>query len=172
MNRRHPALLAAGLLLPALLAGCTGSGDGTDARDAAAPLPSVSLPAPRRAPAPAAVLATPVRGGEVRVEDGPFTDRVKFSGLKLGRGASVTGHLAITSDVSDVLALELRAAFYDDGGHLLGSGTLQYQEEDPAGGHSAGPRAEGDGIDVTVTADGVTGTPAGAVLSLPVLVNE
>ncbi|WP_405014718.1 hypothetical protein [Kitasatospora sp. NBC_01539] len=169
MKHRHPGLLAAALLAPVLLAGCSGSPAAPEPPEA---LPTVSLPAPRQAAAPAAALSAAPRPGEVRLEDGPFTDRVRLTGLKLAADGTVTGHLAVTSDVSDVLALELRAAYYDAAGHLVGTGTLEYQEEEAATGRHDGPRAAGDGIDVTVTGRGLTGTPAAAVLSLPVLVNE
>ncbi|PBC70773.1 hypothetical protein BX265_5330 [Streptomyces sp. TLI_235] len=171
MNRRlgtlaRPALAALAL---GLLAGCS-------ARPAddpqPAPVPAVSLPAPKQAAAPAAALATPPGPGEVRVEDGPFTDRVRLTGLRLDQANAVTGHLTVTSDVSDVLALELRAAFYDTGGALVGTGTFHYQEEEESSGRHDGPHAGREGIDLTVAADHLTGTPAGAVLSLPVLVNE
>ncbi|MER5865992.1 hypothetical protein [Kitasatospora sp. NPDC002040] len=172
MNTLTRAAALAALALT-LAVGCSGPSD----RDSGpVELPSVaaaSLPAPREAPAPAPVLARPAAAGEVRLEEGPFTDRVKFSGLALnGKAGAVTGHLAITSDVSDLLALELRAAFYDAGGRLLGSGSFHYQEEETAGVSQGERRAEGEGIDFTVPATGVGGTPASAVLSVPVLVNE
>ncbi|KPI33863.1 hypothetical protein OV450_6255 [Actinobacteria bacterium OV450] len=177
LTRGAAAAPAASLL--ALAVGCSGSPDGGDAgagkpaRSAAA----VALPAPSGAPAPAAVLTPPAKTGEVRVEQGPFTDRVRLTALALAPAGKpgVTGHLAVTSDVSDVLALDLRAAYYDADGRLLGTGTFHYQEEgaDASGAdHHDGPRAAGDGIDFTVPADQLTSTPASAVLTLPVLVSE
>ncbi|RKE20477.1 hypothetical protein [Streptomyces sp. TLI_171] len=167
---RTACALGALALAAALLTGCTGTGDAPEP-DAPSVSP-VALPAPRQAPAPAAVLATPVATGEVRVENGPFTDRIRLTGLALTATPAVTGHLTVTSDVSDVLALEVHAAYYDAAGHLLGTGTFQYQEEEAATGQHAGPRAAGEGIDLTVPADHLTGTPTGAVLTVPVLVNE
>ncbi|MEV7180099.1 hypothetical protein [Kitasatospora sp. NPDC093679] len=162
----RPALAALAL---GLLAGCSAA---PAADPQPAPVPSVALPAPKQAAAPAAVLAAPPAPGEVRVEDGPFTDRVRLTGLRLDGGRAVTGHLTVTSDVSDVLALELRAAFYDAKGALVGTGAFHYQEEEEASGRHDGPHAGREGIDLTVGADHLTGTPAAAVLSLPVLVNE
>ncbi|MEV6206934.1 hypothetical protein [Kitasatospora sp. NPDC051914] len=173
MKARPPVRPATAVLLSALLLGALAGCSGAPAADPQpAPVPSLSLPAPKRAAAPAAVLSAPPGPGEVRIEDGPFTDRVRLTGLRLDGGRAVTGHLAVTSDVSDVLALELRAAFYDAHGALVGTGAFHYQEEDESSGRHDGPRASGDGIDITVPAEKLTGTPSGAVLTLPVLVNE
>ncbi|MFD7031664.1 hypothetical protein ACFWAR_26930 [Streptomyces sp. NPDC059917] len=178
LTRRTAGALAAAAAVLALASGCSGgpAADGADAAgDAAGSAAPVVLPAPRSAPAPAAVLAHPAAPGEVRVEEGPFTDRVKLTDLKLTGAASVTGHLAITSDISDVLALEVGAAYYDASGHLLGTAKFQYQEEgeDAKGtAHHDGPRAAGEGIDFTVPAGQFAQAPASAVLSIPVLVNE
>ncbi|MFH7599462.1 hypothetical protein WDV06_30830 [Streptomyces racemochromogenes] len=163
--------------LLALATGCSGAEAPSAAKDpapaAAAP---VSLPAPRSAPAPAAALTPAPATGEVRTEQGPFTDRVELTNTRLTTGTpSVTGHVAISSDVSDTLALEITAAYYDAQGRLLGTGTFHHEEEGEeghAGRPHTGPRAAGDGIDFTVPADHLTGTPASAVLSIPVLVNE
>ncbi|MCF3184027.1 hypothetical protein IPZ70_29380 [Streptomyces polychromogenes] len=175
---RAAAAATAVAALFALATGCSGAEAPPAAKDpgpaAAAP---VSLPAPRSAPSPAAVLTPAPAAGEVRTEQGPFTDRVKLTNTRLTTAGtpSVTGHVAISSDVSDTLALEITAAYYDAQGRLLGTGTFQYQEEGEdahAQEHHDGPRAAGDGIDFTVPADRLTGTPAAAVLSIPVLVNE
>ncbi|WP_329400152.1 hypothetical protein [Streptomyces melanogenes] len=192
MNRSI-RLAALALTALALTTACGGSdGDKADAgqrpaQAEQAAAPAVTFPAPSGAPSPAATLAKVPAKGEVRLEQGPFTDRVRITKLALsekdsGKDAekpSVTGHFAITSDVSDVLALELRAAFYDERGHLVGTGSFQYAEEGEAGeaahgtpGH-AGPRAEGAGIDFTaVPKTPLKGKAASAVLSVPVLVNE
>ncbi|MFF1557894.1 hypothetical protein [Streptomyces sp. NPDC058279] len=178
---RHPLRRAAATLVPAavVLALATGcSGGAPHAAPAGEPVAAASpvvLPAPRSAPAPAAVLAQPVREGEVRVGQGPFTDRVRLDRLTLTDRQAVTGHLAITADVSDTLALELAVAYYDAAGRLVGTGAFQYQEEgEDAHGteHHDGPRAAGDGIDFTVSPGKLIGTPAGAVLTVPVLVSE
>ncbi|MEV7547242.1 hypothetical protein [Streptomyces sp. NPDC089915] len=173
---RAAAAVTAVAALLALATGCSGAEAPSAAGDAApASAAPVSLPAPRSAPAPAAVLTPAPAAGEVRTEQGPFTDRVKLTDLKLTGAPAVTGHVAISSDVSDTLALEITAAYYDAQGRLLGTGAFRYQEEGEdshAQEHHDGPRAAGDGIDFTVPADHLTGTPASAVLSIPVLVNE
>ncbi|RPF41184.1 hypothetical protein EDD96_4977 [Streptomyces sp. Ag109_G2-6] len=179
MSLTHlPRAAAAATAVAALLAlatGCSGAAAPAAAKDPAPAAAPVSLPAPRSAPAPAAVLTPAPAAGEVRTGQGPFTDRVKLTDTHLTAAPSVTGHIAISSDVSDTLALEITAAYYDAQGHLLGTGTFHYEEEGEeghAGQPHTGPRATGDGIDFTVPADHLTGTPAAAVLSIPVLVNE
>ncbi|MER0446623.1 hypothetical protein ABR738_18995 [Streptomyces sp. Edi4] len=178
-----PAVLA--VLALALVTGCGGgSGDGrTEGAAEPGPVPSVSFTAPRQAAAPAAYQK--LTRGEVRLEQGPFSDRVKVTGAAIGARSTVTGHLAVTSDVSELIALELRAAYYDADGKLLGTGSYHYAEEGHEGhegqeGHQgqgargAGqvPPAEGAGIDFEIVPASLGATPAGAVLSIPVLVNE
>ncbi|AZM89651.1 hypothetical protein [Streptomyces sp. W1SF4] len=180
-----PRAAAAATAVAALLALATGCSDaGARPETAKDPVPAaspVALPAPRSAPSPQAVLSPAPAAGEVRVQQGPFTDRVQLTGLRLTASpSSVTGHIAISSDISDTLALEITAAYYDADGRLLGTGSFHHQEEGeeahaghaPAQQHAEGPRAAGAGIDFTVPADGLTGTPASAVLTIPVLVNE
>ncbi|MEU7063933.1 hypothetical protein [Streptomyces sp. NPDC046161] len=174
--RRTAAVLAPAVAVLALVTGCSGgAGHAGAAGEPAAAASPVVLPAPRSAPAPAAVLAQPLGQGEVRVDQGPFTDRMRLDRLTLTDRQTVTGHATITADVSDTLALELSVAYYDASGHLVGTGAFQYQEEgEDAHGTERhdGPRAAGDGIDFTVSPGKLTGTPAGAVLTVPVLVSE
>ncbi|MFG2561119.1 hypothetical protein [Streptomyces sp. NPDC048496] len=173
---RSQAFATLGAVMLAALTGCSTAADADRADAKPSPtLTPAALPAPRSAPAPALTLTSLPKRGEVRIEEGPFTDRVRVTRLALTKKPTVTGHVAITSDVSDVLALELRAAYYDADGRLLGTGSFQYQEEgEDAHGddHHDGPRAAGNGIDFTVPAKKLTGTPATAVVSIPVLVNE
>ncbi|MEU8763588.1 hypothetical protein [Streptomyces sp. NPDC048659] len=186
MRPRTPAVtlaLIAALAALGPLTGCARSGDadpaagpaaGPEAAAAATAPPVTAFPAPRGAPAPAPSLAAAPRAGDVRVEDGPFTDRVRFDRLTLTDRRTVTGRLTVTSDVSDVVALELRAAFYDTRGRLAGTGTFTYSEEHGAerGGSHGERRAEGAGIDFSVSLPASAPAPAAAVLSVPVLVNE
>ena len=178
---RVASAAAVGVLALTTLTGCTGSHDNVRDRrphsTASSATPAeFALPSPRSAPAPAAGLSPAATPGEVRISDGPFTDRVRITNLALATGpAAVTGHLAVTSDVSHLIDLELRAAYYDAQGRLLGTGTFEHAEDDEAahnhGGHS-GPQAENAGIDFTIPAKGLKGTPAAAVVTIPVLVNE
>lgn len=173
MRLRPLAATAALIAALAPLTGCGASADAglTGARPTTA-RPSAPLPAPRTAPAPAPLLSVAPKRGEVRVAEGPFTDRVRFTRLALDGRRALTGHLTITSDVSEVIALELDAAFYDAGGRLVGSGVFTYEEDHEEEGHSGKPRAESTGIDFSIAAKNPHGTPVAAVLSVPVLVNE
>ncbi|MGW5111282.1 hypothetical protein [Nocardia sp. NPDC004123] len=77
--------------------------------------------------------------------------------------------LATTSDISDVLALEVHAGFYDATGQVVGAGTFQHADAEPGGGaHARNP----DGIPFTTTASPADAPISAAVLSIPVLVNE
>ncbi|MFJ4653672.1 hypothetical protein ACIP5Y_20595 [Nocardia sp. NPDC088792] len=126
---------------------------------------SAASPAPVAAPA-AAVAAAP---GEIRLAPGPFTDRVAVTATRLD-GPTVRGKLAVTTEVSEILALEVHAAFYDSTGHLLGTGIFQHSDEGHATG---GPHApHDDGLDFEITAPPATAAVSAAVLSIPVLVNE
>ncbi|TNC23682.1 hypothetical protein [Amycolatopsis alkalitolerans] len=166
--------IRAGLIVGALLTAVLGAGCTPAPSTATTQVPSVSLPAPKTPPPPAATLVPAAAVGEVRVEPGPFTDRVRLTGLRLDAAAStVQGHLAITSDISDVLALDVHAAFYDAQGRLLGTGTFHYEEEEPTGGAThTGPRAVTSGIDVAVAAAPAVADATAVVVSIPVLVNE
>lgn len=152
---------------------CSSSGGGTSDRAAS---PAADPAAIRSAAPPSAQLAPPAHAGEVRIEEGPFTDRLALTELKLADG--VTGHVKIGADVSDTLALEIRAAFYDADGKLLGSASFGYQEEEetgPAHGDADNahkPRAAGEGVDFAVAVPPGVAKPSAAVLSVPVLVNE
>ncbi|MFF4789521.1 hypothetical protein ACFY2M_07065 [Streptomyces sp. NPDC001276] len=171
---RVASATAVGVLVLGALTGCSDNGqDSRPHSTASATSSELALPTPRSAPAPAASLSPVATPGEVRISDGPFTDRVRITKLTLAKGpAAVTGHLVVTSDVSDLIALELRAAYYDAQGRLLGTGTFEHTEEGHAHGEHSGPQAENGGIDFTVPAKGLQDTPAAAVLSIPVLVNE
>ncbi|MFE3953384.1 hypothetical protein ACFXPS_04260 [Nocardia sp. NPDC059091] len=159
--RRRTGFLKMGLLMAAASAGCSTAPHAADS--APAPTP---MAAPKPASAP--VSAVTVSPGEVRLSPGPFTDRVRLNGIRL-EGASVRGTLAIISDISDVLALEVHAAFYDTTGHVVGAGTFQHADAEPGGGaHAPNP----DGIPFTITASPADAPISAAVLSIPVLVNE
>jgi hypothetical protein len=154
--------LIAGLLAVAALgAGCSKASNSTT------PVPATVAAAPATvAAAPASITAV---SGEVRLTPGPFSDRVQVTGMRL-EGASVHGRLAITTDVSDVLALEVRAAFYDATGKLIGTGLFEHSDEEPVSG---GPHIpSNDGIDFVIASTTADVPVSAAVLTIPVLVNE
>jgi hypothetical protein len=87
--------------------------DPTGARTA---LPGI-VPARGEPGLPGLRTARPPRGGVARVA-GPFDDRFALSRLSFADGRA-SGVLTVTSDVSDLLELQVVAGFYDADGRLL-----------------------------------------------------
>lgn len=181
--RRTPRAVA-GVLAVAVLAGsgvygvlalAPGESDSSSAVEA---LPVPTYPAPPPPPAAAAVRELPVvpPPGTVAVLAGPFTDRVRFDGLRLRvteGGSRVSGSLVVTSDVSDLIVAEVVVAFYDERGRLLDAGTAVLRDEH-AGGEgpgSAPPTTRTEGEPHPFQVRGPRGV-ASATVGLPTLVNE
>jgi hypothetical protein len=154
-----PRRLTAAALVAAAVALTAGCG-GTDNTTAEEPKPQGASPAatpiatavgPRRPPQ--RIDPRQAAAGTVTLEEGTFTDRVKASGLRVKGGGRprLTGRLLNLVDVSEVLALELQADFYDRSGRYLGSGKKIFGEADPFwdtplrfkinGGHQPRPAA-------------------------------
>ena len=94
---------------------------------------------------------------------GPFDQRFQLSSFHLERGA-VTGTLAVTSDVSELIDLQVMVGFYDRRGSLLG--TASYDK------HGEGSRPD-EVVHFRVTAPtAARGDAAAAAVGVPVLVNE
>jgi hypothetical protein len=102
---------------------------------------------------------------------GPFDDRFSTDHLAVAGGA-VSGRLRITSDVSDVLELQVLAGFYDDRGQFLGTGRAVFHLDEGADhAEDAGPPSELEEFRILAPsryADRV----AAATIGVPVLVNE
>lgn len=100
---------------------------------------------------------------------GPFDDRFTLSRLVLRHGR-VSGVVTVTSDVSDLLELQVLAGFYDAHGRLLGTGRFVHHG---AGRHAAagGSPDESEQFDVPVPRRLLPATVSAAV-GVPVLVNE
>ena len=135
-------------------------------------VPSVS-PGPVRAPAQR--LDAAPAPGTVRVEPGPFTDRLAFTGLTV-RDGQVTGRAGNAVDVSELIVLELHSDFYDAGGRLLGSGAAAYADEEFAdNGATAlehGTGLQDETFDIVVPSRPRLAGAVSAVLTVPQLVNE
>jgi hypothetical protein len=71
------------------------------------------------------------RVGSVARVAGPFDDRIEIGGLELHDGG-LTGRVRVTSDVSDVLELQVVAGFYDLAGRYLGSGRFIHHDLEEA----------------------------------------
>lgn len=157
MRRPVPALLAA-TAVAAALTGCSST-----ATPSAAPVAE-----PVAASTPLAAPAVVPRAGQVLQEAGPFDDRFALTGLAVADGA-VTGALRVTSDVSQLVVLEVAASFYDAAGTLLGT-EVQVHEDD----HGSGEVHTGEEVvEVEVPAGGAYAARAvAATVRVPVLVNE
>ena len=116
---------------------------------------------------PGTTSAAPAAGRVGRIA-GPFDDRFALSGLALD-GSTVTGAVRVTSDVSDLIDLQVMVAFYDARGRLLGIGRhVHHQEEEH---QHAGPPSEVERFWVTAPARFRSDVRSAAV-GVPVLVNE
>jgi hypothetical protein len=92
-----------------------------------------------------------------------------FEGLAF-EGQAATGTVRVTSDVSDLLELQVLAGFYDDRGNLLG--TARFVHHLGTEGHEhAGPSEEGEAFTIPVPA-GLGPQAVSAAVGVPVLVNE
>ncbi len=159
-------LLGAGGAWLALRAGAPGTDPTTAARTTFPDLQPVveepTLPGlPALRPATGTVLEAP----------GPFDDRFRFGRLRFD-GKTVRGTTTITSDVSDLLELEVLAAFYDGQGVLLGTArdTYHLDESHPGSGHPGVPE-EAHTFAIGVP-KGLRGDAVAAAVGVPVLVNE
>jgi hypothetical protein len=102
---------------------------------------------------------------------GPFDDRFTLSGLRVDEGV-VTGRLRVTSDVSDLLELEVVVGFYDAGGGFLGTARAVHHVDGAAGHpHDDGPPSEVERFDIAAPAC-FAQRVSSAVVGVPVLVNE
>ena len=111
--------------------------------------------------------AAPAPGGVARLA-GPFDDRFALSGLRLARGR-VDGTLRVTSDVSDLLELQVLVGFYDGAGRLLGlARSTHHATEEHA---HTGPPSEVERFAVTAPAR-FRDRVRSAAVGVPVLVNE
>jgi hypothetical protein len=100
---------------------------------------------------------------------GPFDDRFELRHMAL-EGHVVTGSLEITSDVSDLLELQVLAGFYDRHGSLLGTGRFVHHLQEDGHQH-AGPPIETEDFEISAPRQ-FRDRVASAAVGVPVLVNE
>jgi hypothetical protein len=110
----------------------------------------------------------PRKGQAVQVK-GPFDDRFVFEQLTF-TPAGATGTIRVTSDVSDLLELQILAGFYDDHGKLLGTGRFEHHLVEDGHTH-AGPPSETEKFTIPIP-KALQGKAASASVGVPVLVNE
>lgn len=127
------------------------------------------LPAPTGEPTlPGLETLAPKVGTVVQVA-GPFDERFRFSGLALD-ATTVSGVVEVTSDVSELLDLQVLAGFYDDQGRLIGTARHDYHAE-PHTESDGGPPSQTHTFRIEVPTKLRTSVMAAAV-GVPVLVNE
>lgn len=107
--------------------------------------------------------------GEVLQANGPFDDRFVFEDLAFD-GTSVIGAVRITSDVSELLDLQVVAGFYDAEGQLLGTSRFVHHSAHEEGGHEGPPELREE-FTVAIP-EGLGGSAVSAAVGVPVLVNE
>jgi hypothetical protein len=179
MNRKSRFFLLAGLLTAALALLVFFTVQGS----LAAPV-SQAEPAPLAAAAktsfpgleaangepdlPGLHTARPARGQVLPVQ-GPFDDRLVLENLAFD-GTAATGAVKVTSDVSDLLELQVLAGFYDDQGTLLGTASFIHHLGSEGHNHT-GPPEEREEFSIPVPAD-LQARAVSASVGVPVLVNE
>ena len=160
------ALLVLGAAVALLLGG---RGEPADPQAAARTSFPGLTPATGEPTLPGLATASPAPGSVAQVP-GPFDDRFRLQGLVFD-GRAVTGTVAVTSDVSDLLELEVLAGFYDRDGTLVGTAReVHHLDESTAAPDHEGPPDEDYAFEIGVPAE-VEGAVAAAV-GVPVLVNE
>ena len=128
---------------------------GLDAADGEPDLPGLHTTRPAR--------------GQVLPVPGPFDDRLVLENLAFD-GTAATGAVRVTSDVSDLLELQVLAGFYDDQGALLGTASFVHHLGSEGHNH-AGPPEEREEFSIPVPA-GFQARAVSASVGVPVLVNE
>jgi hypothetical protein len=109
--------------------------------------------------------------GSVVEAPGPFDDRFHFQLLAFA-GATVSGTAAITSDVSDLLELEVQVGFYDRNGVLVGTASDVHHLDESSVDHAReGVPVEKHRFAVDVPRE-LRGVAVAAAVGVPVLVNE
>ncbi|TCJ24107.1 hypothetical protein [Nocardioides jejuensis] len=161
--------LAATVLTLTLAAGATACSGTDDAATTADPTVQTSFPGlatPTGEPElPGMTDAHPSRGTVTWVS-GPFDTRFDTRGLRFD-GSAIRGELDVTSDVSEILDLQVLAGFYDARGAYLGEGRWTLHSEDD----NVGRPDESVRFAVRVPS-AYAGKAVAATVGVPVLVNE
>jgi hypothetical protein len=150
-------------------AGAAGPGPVSAARpDSAARTSFPGLSAPTGEPELASIRAARPRIGQILQVQGPFDDRFVLERLVFD-GSAVSGAVLVTSDVSDVLELQVLAGFHDRNGDLLGTGRFVHHLDE---GHPhAGTPQERTRFTIPVPA-ALAHRAVSVTIGVPVLVNE
>jgi hypothetical protein len=117
---------------------------------------------------PGLVTVRPAPGAVARLV-GPFDDRFRLSQLDYA-GGRVSGVLSVTSDVSELLELQVLAGFYDGDGRLLSTGRFVHHLDGGHGHAGADPHAN-ERFSIAAPRR-IQPRAVSAAVGVPVLVNE
>ena len=143
------------------LAACSATATPPDPRTAAVTsFPGLARPTSQ--PLMATIRDAHPAPGSVTHAAGPFDDRFALTGLRLVN-STVMGTLTVTSDVSELIDLQVVAGFYNAAGTLLGTAVLEK--------HGEGARPN-EVVSLKIAAPAGAGDAVSASVGVPVLVNE
>ncbi|MEL4505765.1 hypothetical protein AAEX63_13605 [Luteococcus sp. H138] len=176
------AVVVAALAVSLGLSACGSDEEATPPDPSAAVATSLpGLSTPTGDPTLASMDALSPQPGTVVQAKGPFDNRFTLSKLKLADG-KLTGTVTVTSDVSELLELQVLAGFHDADGKLLQTGRFTHhldgahdhaqEEHDHAASGSASPNFfHSTDFTIEVPKD-VSAKAVSASVGVPVLVNE
>lgn len=178
MKLRSRATVVIGLLAAGTVAavtaftvvGSAGIADpGPMALPAAARTSFPGLTAATGEPELASIGAAHPRAGQILQASGPFDDRFVLEDATFS-GSAVSGVVRVTSDVSDVLELQVLAGFYDRQGKFLGTSRFVHHLGADDHAHAGAPQVR-EKFTVQVPAD-MAHRAVSVAIGVPVLVNE
>jgi hypothetical protein len=117
----------------------------------------------------ASVRAAHPRAGQILQARGPFDDRFVLEDTTFD-GAAVSGAVRVTSDVSDLLELQVLAGFYDRQGKFLGTSRFVHHLSTDGHTHAGAPQLR-EKFTVKVPA-AMAHRAVSVTIGVPVLVNE
>lgn len=127
------------------------------------------LGAAKGEPELASIKAARPRSGQILQARGPFDDRFVLENPTFN-GSVVSGAVLVTSDVSDLLELQVLAGFYDKGGNLLGTNRFVHHLGADSHAHAGVPQERTKFI-IRVPA-ALAHRAVSVTIGVPVLVNE
>ena len=164
------SLVSAAAVATFALAGAAAPGlDVTAPAGAAARTSFPGLAAANGEPELASIRAARPRSGQILQARGPFDERFVLESPTFD-GSAVSGAVQVTSDVSDVLELQVLAGFYDEKGNLLGTGRFVHHLGDDGHTHASAPE-ERQEFTIPVPA-ALAHRAVSVTIGVPVLVNE
>ena len=158
----------------ALVSGCGSGGSGAEPSDVVQ-TNFAGLPAAKGEPTLPGLTSVHPHPGAVEQLAGPFDDRFELTDLRLSNG-TVAGEFTITSDVSELLDLQVLAGFYNVKGEYLGSARFDQHtlHHDEGASHEAAfDREHHEAAQFSIEAPATfRDEVVSAAVGVPILVNE